>query len=342
MIKIKKSEKISVIVPVYNNERTIERCIKSLLKQTYTNFEIIIINDGSTDNTKEIIKKFQNNKKIYIFDQPNRGVSCARNLGLKKSKGKYISFVDSDDYVENNFLQDLIDGMKDINDLSIVGLRHKYPNNDKIDKIEKYYEGEFTSTQVLNFLFFKNGPQGYLPNKLWRKDIIYKNGLFLDPELDKLEDLLFTVKYLLSSKNVSIKNHIDYVYVHENFSLTSEMSFTRKPPKYIPTYETMLNSVTQILKYISRRGSRENEKAALVFLGMLCSGYIRHLLVYGKILKNPDNRRKYKKLRKKMWRLRKIVSKNQYLDNKQRIIYLCTLYTPLIMKLIDDIRKNRN
>lgn len=98
---------VSVIVPVYNIEDYIERCIKSLLRQTYKNIEVLLINDGSTDNSEEYCKKYVDNKKIFLYSKHNGGLSDARNYGLKFAKGRYVIFVDGDDYVDPLYISEL-------------------------------------------------------------------------------------------------------------------------------------------------------------------------------------------------------------------------------------------
>lgn len=334
------NKKVSVIIPVYNGERTIRQCIESVLNQSYKNFEILVINDGSTDKTEVILRRFEPNNKVIIFNHHNCGVSNARNIGIKNATGEYLSFVDADDYVENDFLQDLVDGMENDVDLSIIGLRHVYPRTPKKNKFDKYYEGKFTSSEVLNFLFSKYGPQGYLPNKLWRKQIILENNLFLDTTLNVLEDAVFTVKYLLNSRNVYIKNNKDYNYVHDGNTLTSGMSFTREQYKYNQTYQTMIKSAQQILNLVSQKENKKNEEAALVFLGMIYRDYVRHLLVYGNLSVNKKNYYRYRRIRKQLFKLKDVVLKNKYLDKKNYGIFVCTLYLPTLIKLIDNLRKN--
>ena len=96
--------KISIIVPVYNTEKFLEKCLNSLINQTLKDIEIICINDGSTDNSLQILEKFANkDKRIQIINQTNSGPSIARNIGIKKAVGEYIGFVDSDDWVDSNF-----------------------------------------------------------------------------------------------------------------------------------------------------------------------------------------------------------------------------------------------
>lgn len=98
---------VSIIVPVYNNEKYIERCLNSILNQTYTNIQIIVINDGSTDNSYKICKKYaEQDNRIFLISQKNSGVSSARNTGLKEAKGEVLSFIDSDDWVHERFIED--------------------------------------------------------------------------------------------------------------------------------------------------------------------------------------------------------------------------------------------
>ena len=101
--------KISVIVPVYNTEKYIERCLKSLLEQRYNDYEIIVVNDGSLDNSEEVINMYIKNygDKIKYYVKPNGGLSDARNYGIQKATGDYICFVDSDDYIESELFEKL-------------------------------------------------------------------------------------------------------------------------------------------------------------------------------------------------------------------------------------------
>lgn len=109
---------ISVIIPAYNAERTLRRCVDSVLAQTYTNFELIVVDDGSKDSTAELCDHFDD-ERIRVFHKNNGGVSSARNLGLENAKGDYVSFIDADDYVEPCYLQNLMKGCD--SDLATTG-----------------------------------------------------------------------------------------------------------------------------------------------------------------------------------------------------------------------------
>lgn len=106
---------ISCVVPVYNVEKYLERCINSILNQTYTNYEIVIVNDGSTDRCEEILKKYSTLQNIIVFSQTNQGLSAARNQGIGLANGKYITFIDSDDWIDERFLEIMVSKIEKYN-----------------------------------------------------------------------------------------------------------------------------------------------------------------------------------------------------------------------------------
>ncbi|HFI0095259.1 TPA: glycosyltransferase family 2 protein, partial [Streptococcus suis] len=115
---------ISIIVPVYNAEKTIERCILSILEQSYTNFELILINDGSTDSSLFTIKNFIVDTRVKIIDKQNEGASQTRNRGIREAKGEYLLFIDSDDYIDNDYVQRLYEEIENSKlDMVISGIR---------------------------------------------------------------------------------------------------------------------------------------------------------------------------------------------------------------------------
>lgn len=205
---------ISFIVPCYNVDLYLEKCINSLLNQSYKNFEIIIINDGSEDSTLQIAKQMvQNDKRIILLNQMNQGVSEARNNGIRHSKGDYIIFIDPDDYVHKEFSKALLDGLSQTRaDLCVCGHTKVYENgselksscsnevfyNEKI--IEQYFIGESTLT-VLTC------------DKLFKADIIRKNNIYFPKEVTSGQDQVFILNYLMYCKAVStICNNYYYYY----------------------------------------------------------------------------------------------------------------------------------
>lgn len=213
-------EKISIIVPIYNAEEWLEKCIESIINQTYNNIEILLINDGSTDNSLKICEKFaKKDSRVILIDKTNEGVSKTRNVGIEKSTGKYIKFVDSDDWLEENICEELWKLIKEEKtDLVICGL-NIYKRNQllrtphlkkKIVEIKKGIE-EF---KYINKVFASPC------NKLYKKEKIKE---LFKIDLDMGEDLLFNLRYLENIDRISITEKCLY-----NVCLDNENSLNRK------------------------------------------------------------------------------------------------------------------
>lgn len=124
---------VSVIVPVYNAEHFIEKCIHSILNQSYKNIELILVNDGSTDNSVKICDSFAKiDNRIKLIHQANSGPSVARNNGIYNAKGKYIQFIDADDYIEENMIETLVNEMEKGLDIVICGYKRIFKEENKI------------------------------------------------------------------------------------------------------------------------------------------------------------------------------------------------------------------
>ncbi len=204
----------SVIVPAYNAEKTIGRCIDSLLNQTFENIEIIIVDDGSTDGTELICSSFCD-ERIRFVHQENGGVSSARNRGLEIAEGEYILFCDSDDWVEENFVECLCNEFDNSDiDLVVCGLYlNDIPNkkictkNSDSEKIKIIDASGFTELREKDLL-------AYPVNKAFRKKEIDKNALCFDVNLHECEDLVFNLNYI-SKMNGSIAVVPDVLYHYE-------------------------------------------------------------------------------------------------------------------------------
>ena len=221
---------ISVIVPVYNVEDYLEECINSILSQTYTNLEILIVNDGSTDNSLEILQKFsQKDSRISIFTKENGGLSSARNYAIDRANGKYFTFIDSDDYIEENYIEYLMESLIDNEaDISIVnsyhminGKRKDIINNDgsvsifsRRGVLEKMYSKEN------DFIGILQSAQGKLYKKKLFNNIRYPLG-------KKYEDAFTTYKLYLNSEKIVYTNIALYAYrIREGSILRSGYSLS--------------------------------------------------------------------------------------------------------------------
>ena len=183
---------ISIIVPCYNMEKKIKKCICSIKKQSYKNFEAILIDDGSKDKTKEIIKKnIKNDKRFKYVYKKNGGVSSARNKGIEKAKGKYICFIDSDDYVEKNYLKELYKCLiENDSDVSACYFNRIYDKKSVINRVDNEID-------LLKF------PAPW--NKLYKTELFKKNNIKF-PVGKWYEDLCVSSEILFKLNKVSIVN----------------------------------------------------------------------------------------------------------------------------------------
>ena len=147
--------KISVIVPVYNVEKYIKKCLDTIISQTFSDIEIICVNDGSTDSSRKILEEYKNkDSRIIIIDKKNGGLSSARNAGMKVAMGEYISFIDSDDWIEETMLEKLYNNMTTLNtDITICAVHQFDETKQAIDDTNPYYTLEFFDETFTNRAF---------------------------------------------------------------------------------------------------------------------------------------------------------------------------------------------
>jgi len=247
--------KYSVIIPVYNAEKTLNRCVNSLLRQNYREAEIILVNDGSTDHSEEICKAFEtSSQQIRYIYKENGGVSSARNAGLERAAGKYIVFVDSDDAVaEDYFFQ-----------LDILDCKGEYDflwfSYKQVDQ-KKETECVFTSRDICSIhecaILFSEAFYRKTINSPWNKrfcnEIIRKYGLRFHEEISIGEDLVFNLQYALLCGNCRISDKILYsVYID------SQQSLSRKPRNDLPVQFRILDEV--ILRTIQTAEIEESDR----------------------------------------------------------------------------------
>lgn len=208
---------VSAIIPVYNSEKYIKKCIDSLIKQTLKNIEIILINDGSSDDSLRILRQYEKgDERIVVIDQKNNGPSSARNKGIDIAKGEYISFIDSDDWVDETMFEEMYNSAKENNsDLVICDM--KLVNKDE----ETYITGlnypiRNLSERAMKEIIFKellsNSQFNSMANKIFRTSIIKKNNIRLDKDIYYAEDWLFNVEFFRRSKKISYINKAFYYY----------------------------------------------------------------------------------------------------------------------------------
>ena len=196
--------KISIIVPVYNTESYLSRCIDSILSQSFTDFELLLVDDGSTDGSGKICDAYaEKDSRIRVFHKENGGVSSARNLGLDNAKGDWVYFVDSDDELLPGCLQLLTDGISSDCDI-VLGGYNTY--NEAGELVTTFHEGErliFPKEKSLSTIYQFHSDiypyLGYMWLRLFRRNIIHEKGIRFDTDITIKEDTLFTVRYICRS-----------------------------------------------------------------------------------------------------------------------------------------------
>ena len=223
------SDLVSIIVPIYNKENEVCRCVKSLIGQTYTNIEVILVDDGSSDHSLQKCKEFaQIDNRVIVLHKENGGISDARNYGLSKATGSWIAFVDGDDYVSNDYIQELVRYSSGV-DLVICNCHVIQPNKRVEDK-HVYGNHRFENKQsVFNAILkpmitldYKNGNLLFqVWNKLYKKEIIDENQVKFDTNLSMAEDYLFNLSYC---RNISSAQFIDLPLYNYDRSIPNTLS----------------------------------------------------------------------------------------------------------------------
>ena len=300
--------KISIVMPVYNKEKYIARGIHSILVQTFKDWELIIIDDGSTDGSLNQCKKFRDSR-IQVFHTLNRGVSEARNLGIRKATGEYITFIDSDDFVAENYLEKIY---RPDEEMVIGGVAKVDINGKVIERIRPYLDGNVYIEDMAK-TFYKEqlatGIYGFVSSKLIKKSVIEKNKIRFDSKINLAEDYDFFLKIYGCIEQVWFTDYTGYYYEQETINSAITMddnkidffeqiniqkktkSFLRKHHSFGEWEEKQYNQIITILMMSAAKGKKlysnnfnRLKKEHIVYLGeggkamqIIMSGYNRGL-----------------------------------------------------------------
>lgn len=256
-------KKVSVIIPVYNVQEYLKECLESIINQTYKKIEIIIINDGSTDDSGSICKLYQQkNKNIIYIDSKNEGVSIARNKGIASATGDYLVFVDADDVVSKNYIEMLVMLIKK-SQMGIIGY-----TNDKLNlsiKVDHNIRLE-KKDNVLYQILSGNKYEGYLWNKIFDYRIIKKEKIKFQEKSSVWEDLLFVAEYMQRINTCAIIDSSYYFYRSRANSAVNKIDLKKTEDK--------LNIAKKLLQ-IEFMNSECMEVVRLRYFGILYEYAIR-------------------------------------------------------------------
>jgi glycosyltransferase involved in cell wall biosynthesis len=257
---------ISVIVPVYNAEKFLGRCIESLLVQDFADYEIILVDDGSADSSWEICRNFaEKDGRIVAIHQENSGVSSARNKGMDASRGKYLAFVDSDDYVEKNFLRVLHETIsKDGVQMGMCGFKTIRGKKETIHG----FDGIFQNQHELYKILIRNG---FPWNKILLSSVVKENNLRYNEKLSVMEDLEFHFRYFYYVKKMCAVSVPVYNYVKRKGSAINPLK-SESTEENLAFCRKILDSREAMLKF-------DGEKKIGV-QKMLNTNFVVHLSSY--------------------------------------------------------------
>ncbi|WP_044913070.1 glycosyltransferase family 2 protein [Butyrivibrio sp. WCE2006] len=242
---------ISVIVPVFNTEKYLDRCVESIRDQTYKNIEIILVDDGSTDLSGKMCDDYEREEKnIIAIHQKNKGANYARKNGVQKAKGEYICFVDSDDYVERDYVSNLIEKIEEA-DVCTSGCNWVLTNGMELKEQDFFAPGNYEEEEAIRFVHshmiynYANprdnyrGMLTYMVGKLFKKDLASLVFKEIDNNIQFGEDVVFVFSYLVRCKRITITDKAFYNYCHRYDSATH-----KKMDRFLDSLERIYNCLS--------------------------------------------------------------------------------------------------
>ena len=311
--------KVSVVVPVYNVEEYLEKCLTTLVNQTLKDIEIIVVNDGSPDNSQKIIDKYAKKyDNIHAYKKENGGLSDARNYGIKKATGEYIAFVDSDDYIELDMYEKMYNKAKSGNfDMVVCDLNYVYP-----DKLVRAYSNIPTDTTNIKKAMLNIYPSAW--NKIFKRKLLnnleFKKGIWF-------EDVEFIYRLLPHIKTIGVVHEPFYGY------LQREGSITRKQDKRIYNYIDNLNGVVD---YYKENDLYDNYKKELeyTYVRYIYATFIKQATIFDQDEYNNAVKEAIKNVKEHFPKYRK----NKYFYGSLKGYYLLS-FNKLLAKLVYKMKR---
>lgn len=263
---------ISIIIPVYNAEKTIIRCINSIVDQSFTNWELILIDDGSIDKSLTICREYASkDNRIKVFNKENGCVSSARNLGLDNVAGKWITFVDSDDWIKKDYLKNLLNHAEKEYSIDLV-ISYAEVFSD-IGSHKEHYNSNLITKETFEIMFMENDMHWHTSpwSKLYKRSVIENIKLRFCDGMHIGEDAVFLYSYMLQSKKIYISSDTDYCYY-----ACMEGSLTKKIND-LNSELLSYNKINSLVRYIIKTFNVNNRKA-LDNLYWLIATYQRRVL----------------------------------------------------------------
>lgn len=245
--------KLSIIIPVYNNEKFLENCLFSIQQQQLQEMEVLMIDDGSTDTSPKICQQFEHRDARFVYvRKENGGVSSARNLGLNKARGTYVTFIDSDDYIQADYLAHLVTQM-DLG-FGMVVCGYDVIQDGKVEETRIFKENTAVSKNELYHLMLRNQSVFSVPwNKIFVTSIIKEHQLYFDESIAYGEDLVFDFEYAAHTKQAFIMKYNGYKYVQH----ASSASGGKIDPQKLAIRMTDIDAMKKVLDILTVENQSE-------------------------------------------------------------------------------------
>ena len=325
-------EKVSIIIPVYNSESTLKRCLESVINQTYKNIEILIINDGSKDKSLNIMNEYKNkDERIIVINQKNKGLSGARNTGVNNATGNYITFIDSDDYIKPNLVKDTIKIFEEYEcDVVRNNYELSYENGKTELRNEMYEENRIINIEEKKEELIQNILLGKVQSYSWlltiKREILDKNNLKFDEDIFFMEDIVFIIRLIFFIKNIYFVREPNYFYYQSN-----ENSLTKDTKKYVKNINNIV-VMKKRLEKIMKMNINEFEN----YIKIINTVYLNGIIGYLKIsVRNSGN---YKEILDELKKIRESQDIKEMLGNKS--LKLLKLNSSLYIYLYEKKKYN--
>lgn len=324
---MKKNEEISLIIPVYNAEKYLKECIESLIKQTYQNLKIIFVNDGSKDNSLNIINEYkEKDSRIIVIDKQNEGVSATRNRGLEEATSDWIIFVDSDDTLELNAVETLVENIKDDSEIILSEVNYLLEDNKK-NRIPCGFKGKMVfeneqKKELIQSIFYDNfmGKMYYIPApfaKMYNREFLNKNNIKFPEHVKYGEDGLFNILCINNASKITFINSVTYNYRYNPESATKKFD-----SKLIEHYNILLEETKNLL--IKENIYNEYENAYLYFVLRQINKYLNRYFFQNENTKTyKEQKIEFKNLIKtEPYKIAVFEKVPKYLPKKRRIMLI--------------------
>lgn len=327
-------KEISIIVPIYNIENYLEKCLQSILNQNFQSYEVILVNDGSTDNSREIAEKYValNSNLFRLINQENKGLSEARNTGINAANGKYICFVDSDDYIENDYLQKMYETMQHTDaDMVFCAFRSVDETGNCLKNVYEFsFEAgvPYVLKERKDVLLTQNAAW----NKLYKKSIIDEHQLYFTKGA-WYEDLRFVKKYVLFADKFAYCDKVLYNYLIRTGSIMNSMSSKRNIE--------ILDAVEEVVSFYREKNVIANYQDEIEFLA------IDHIYISALVrLLRARDMEQFEAIRKGFVELFPNYRKNKYihkLERNRKIVYfMMNLKVYGLIRLFFELKEKKN